>query len=54
MTPSSLSRHLILIVAIKLLVLFALWWVFVRDARLEVESEGAASRILSTPEGHAR
>lgn len=44
-----LRDHLFAIVAIKAIALFVLWWAFVRDARVEVDTTDAASRILSAP-----
>ena len=41
-------RHLVIAVALKLLVLAGLWWVFVRDGRVSVDAEGAAAH-LSAP-----
>ncbi len=40
-----LVRHLVIAVALKLLVLFGLWWAFVRDDRVGVDSEQAAAHI---------
>lgn len=50
MTTAALRRHLILIVAIKLVLLTAIWWCFVRDAHAPVGSDDAASHILSSPQ----
>lgn len=47
--PFRLRDHLFAIVAIKLVALFAIWWVFVRDARVDVGTGDAASRLLSDP-----
>ncbi|MDE2203528.1 MAG: hypothetical protein KGJ38_12535 [Burkholderiaceae bacterium] len=44
-----LVRHLLVIVTIKVAVLGALWWVFVRDARVAVDAERAADRLILTP-----
>ncbi|WP_296227102.1 cytochrome oxidase putative small subunit CydP [Ralstonia sp. UBA689] len=44
-----LVRHLLVIVTIKVAVLGALWWVFVRDARVAVDAERAADRLIMTP-----
>ncbi len=49
MTHSALRRHLLLIVVVKLTMLSAIWWLFVKDARVEVLPGDAASHILSTP-----
>ncbi|MGV8891623.1 MAG: cytochrome oxidase putative small subunit CydP [Burkholderiaceae bacterium] len=40
-----LLRHLIIAVLIKLVVLMALWWTFVRDARVSVDTERVAEKI---------
>jgi hypothetical protein len=48
--PSTrLMQHLVLAVLIKLLALGALWWVFERDARVSVDGDGAAARMLAAP-----
>jgi uncharacterized protein HemX len=39
---SSLPRDIGLVLVIKLLVLAALWWAFVRDQRVEVQAEQPA------------
>jgi hypothetical protein len=44
---SRLVRHLALAVALKLVVLGALWWVFVRDGRVDVDASRAAARIAT-------
>lgn len=44
-----LRRHLYLIVAVKLALLGAIWWCFVRDARVPVDPDGAATHMLSKP-----
>ena len=48
-----LVRHLVTAVVVKLLLLTALWWLFVRDARVPVDPEQAARRIgiATHPEG---
>ncbi len=47
MTPNDkrLLRHLIIAVLIKLVVLTTLWWLFIRDARVSVDSERVADKI---------
>lgn len=50
MTPVPLRRHLVHIVAIKLALLTAIWWCFVRDAHPSVGPDDAASHILSSPQ----
>lgn len=44
-----LVRELVLIVVIKLILITALWWGFVRDAKVPVEAGSIASRFV-TPE----
>jgi hypothetical protein len=55
MTPADrrLLRHLIIAVLIKLIVLTALWWVFVRDARINVDGDGVADRISGSASSQA-
>ena len=50
MSPVPLRRHLVHIVAIKLALLTAIWWCFVRDAHPPVGPDDAASHILSSPQ----
>lgn len=45
-----LRRHLYLIVAVKLALLGAIWWCFVRDARVPVDPDGTATHMLSKPQ----
>jgi len=45
-SDSLLRRHLGWIIAIKLVALLALWWVFIRDAGVRVDP-GAVSRHLA-------
>lgn len=47
---SRLLRHLTIAVVVKLAVLVALWWVFVRDLRIPVDGEAAAAH-LAAPAG---
>jgi hypothetical protein len=46
--PDRLVRHLAIAVALKLVVLTALWWVFVRDERVGVDVDRAAAH-MGTP-----
>ena len=46
MTHQRLLRHLAVAVLIKLAVLVLLWWLFVRDARVTVDTDGAARHLL--------
>lgn len=51
-----LVRHLAIAVVLKLLVLGALWWAFVRDARVNADAEQTAEHIGvdMTPQGAPR
>ncbi|NMV37459.1 cytochrome oxidase putative small subunit CydP [Ralstonia insidiosa] len=52
MSPNDrrLARHLFVAVTIKVVVLGALWWVFVRDHQVPVDAERAADRFgVTTP-----
>lgn len=55
-----LLKHLGWAVALKLVVLTALWWAFIREARVPVDSERAALHLLppstssSSPEGASK
>lgn len=40
-----LLRHLIIAVLLKLIVLIVLWWTFVRDARVYIDTEMVAEKI---------
>lgn len=42
-----LLHHLIVVVIVKLLVLTAIWWVFIRDQRVPVDAERAAAAIVA-------
>lgn len=57
-TPADrrLLRHLVIAVTVKLILLTAIWWGFVRAERVSVDSEAAAARIsagapVSIPQG---
>ena len=45
--PDRLVRHLAIAVALKLVVLTALWWAFVRDERVGVDVDRAAAHMGS-------
>jgi hypothetical protein len=47
MTDRRLLRHLTVAVVLKLVVLAALWWAFVRDARVQVDADTAAARVTA-------
>lgn len=40
-----LLRQLVTAVLIKLVVLVVLWWAFVRDARVSVDTDGVAAQL---------
>jgi hypothetical protein len=42
---SPLVRHLALAIAVKLALLAALWWVFVRVDRVSVDAESASAHL---------
>lgn len=44
-----LLRHLVLAVAVKLLLLTLLWWGFVRDARVPVDTDAAGLHLGRAP-----
>jgi len=48
-----LIRHLAMAVVLKLLLLCALWWVFVRDAHVTIDAEQTAEHmgVGMTPQG---
>lgn len=43
-----LVRHLVIAVALKLALLAALWWLFVRDARVSVSLEQVAPAVVAS------
>lgn len=45
--PVNLRHELILLVIIKLMVIIGLWWAFVRDAKVEVDSERIATHLVA-------
>ena len=49
MTDRRLVRHLKLAVVLKVAVLLALWWAFVRDARVPVDAEAARLHLSPAP-----
>jgi len=48
MNPSDrrLLRHLMLAIGVKLMLLAALWWWFVRDARVAVDADLTSRRLM--------
>lgn len=51
MRDRRLVRELVVVVVIKLALLTALWWVFVRDARVTVDPEAMTAHAIATPAG---
>ena len=49
MKPSDqgLLRHLTLVLVIKLVLITALWWVFIRDAKVAVDPGAMAAQVLA-------
>jgi len=45
--PVALRHELTLLVIIKLMVIIGLWWAFVRDAKVEVDSERIATHLAA-------
>ncbi|HJV88395.1 MAG TPA: hypothetical protein VJ698_23200 [Noviherbaspirillum sp.] len=46
MTDRRLLRDLCIVLILKLLLLFGLWWAFVRDERVSVNAENVAQAII--------
>lgn len=46
LSDRTLIQKLALVLALKLVVLFALWWWFVRDHGVQVDSSGVAAQLL--------
>jgi hypothetical protein len=46
MPDQNLVRKLVIAVVIKLLVLLALWWGFIREQRVDVDGMSAADHVL--------
>jgi len=46
-----LRRELILLVIAKLIVLTAIWWLFIRDARVAVDDTTAARHFTTAQQG---
>jgi len=46
-----LVRHLVIAVLVKLALLLALWWLFVRDHRVPVDAEQAAAHLVTPADG---
>ncbi len=45
-----LLRHLTWAIVLKLLFITALWWLFVRDARRDVDTQETAAHFLAAPQ----
>lgn len=43
------ARHLGWLIVVKLLALVALWWCFVRDARVEVDAQDMSRQLAPNP-----
>lgn len=58
MTPADrrLLRHLGTAVLIKLVVLFALWWMFIRDVRVTVDTDQVGQHVggVATSQGASK
>lgn len=50
----TLVRKLAVVLALKLAVLTALWWGFVREQRVAVDASTAAAQLLAPPPVHAK
>ncbi len=48
MTDRRLLRELGIVLILKLLLLFGLWWAFVRDERIDVDAAKVAQVIVGT------
>ena len=46
-----LRRELVLLVIVKLIVLSAIWWLFIRDVRVAVDESTAARHFTTAPQG---
>ena len=50
-----LVRHLVIAVTVKLALLTALWWLFVRDARFPVDADQTAAQFgMQSPHSGAQ
>ena len=52
--PDRLVRHLAIAVALKLALLSALWWAFVRDERVGVDVDRAAAHLGAPVDANLR
>lgn len=46
MNDSLLARKLIIVVILKVIVIFALWWTFIRDQRVSIDTGAMADAIV--------
>ena len=51
MQDSALARKLLWIVLVKLAVLFALWWIFIRDQRVDVSPATMTQKMEQPTQG---
>lgn len=42
--------HLIVVLVLRLLALTAIWWFFIKDAKVAVDANGVANRVLMSEE----
>ena len=49
-----LVRHLVVAVLVKLALLAGLWWFFVRDLRVPVDTGTAAAHLVTPADGASR
>jgi hypothetical protein len=54
MSDQRLLRHLSVAIVLKFAALAVLWWVFVRDAGVTVDSAAAAQHVAAATAGPAR
>lgn len=45
LSDQGLLRHLVVVVLIKLVLITALWWAFVRESRVSVDSAAMAAQV---------
>jgi cbb3-type cytochrome oxidase subunit 3 len=48
LSDQGLLRHLVVVVLIKLVLITTLWWVFIRDARVSVDSAAMAAQVSTS------
>lgn len=49
-----LARKLVWIVLIKLVIIFGLWWAFIRDSQVTTDASVMAEALQSTTNGETR